>query len=69
MNREARELPDAMITSAAPALAFLLYFCWWCHIISNLITSTVSVVTEKFQTSASTVLISLSLGQYGKASV
>ena len=26
MNREARELPDAMITSAAPALAFLLYF-------------------------------------------
>ena len=26
MNREARELPDAMITSAAPALHFYLIF-------------------------------------------
>ena len=41
MKREARALPDVMITSAAPALAFLLYFCCWCNIVNNLITSTV----------------------------
>ena len=49
MNREVRAIPDVMITSTAPALAFLLYFCRWCHITNNL---NGSVVTGKSQTSA-----------------
>ena len=63
MNEQRSALLDVMYTSATPALAFLLYFCCWCHAINNLITSTVRIKPRP------TVLTLLSLGQYGKASV
>ena len=68
MNSEARASPDVMITSAAPALDCWLYFCCWCHRINNLITSTVRSLRD-FLKPRPIVLTSLSLGQYGKASV
>ena len=68
MNREVRALLDVTITSTAPALAFLLYFCCWCHIINNLITSTVRSLCETLKPWP-TVLTLLSLSQHGKALV
>ena len=45
-----------------------LYFCCWCRVINNLITSTVQSLLENLKPQP-TILTSLSLGQYSKASV
>ena len=61
VNRQAHALSDVMITSAAPALAFWLYFCCWCHIPRPF--------DHYWKISNLGLPLSLSLGQYGKASV
>ena len=61
-------IANELAREKTPALAFLLYFCFWCHIINNLITSTVRSLREYLKPRP-TVLTSLSLGQYGVASV
>ena len=65
MNRKARALPDTMIPSAAPALAFLLYVLLVVPYNKQLNNPTVRSLRGNLKFRP-TVLTSLSLGQYGK---
>ena len=64
MNREVCVLPDVMITSATPALAFLLYFWLLMPYNRQLKTLTIWSLRENLKPRP-TIL----LGQHGKASV